>query len=165
MLKNIQGFIDYFEGVRRRTLNYLKTIPSDSLNWSPREGEFTIRDLLFHLTVTEKMFVGVFIRNKWKYEDNHADHKEDSLDQLIAYLEQTHIGAMNALRVVNDTELDQQRLTLEGTSLKAWRLLMMMVEHEVHHRSQLAVYLSLMGVQPPHIFGMGVEDVIARATG
>ena len=45
MLKNIQGFIGYFEGVRRRTLNYLKTIPSDSLNWSPREGEFTIRDL------------------------------------------------------------------------------------------------------------------------
>jgi uncharacterized damage-inducible protein DinB len=109
MLKDIQSFIGYFEGVRRRTLNYIRTIPSDSLNWSPREGEFTVRDLLFHLAVTEKMFVGVFISNKWKYENNHEDHKEDSLDLLVAYLEQTHVEAMNALRVISDTELDQQR--------------------------------------------------------
>jgi uncharacterized damage-inducible protein DinB len=38
-----------------------------------------------------------------------------------------------------------------------------MVEHEFHHRSQLAVYLILMGVQSPQIFGLGVEEVIALA--
>ena len=48
-----------------------------------------------------------------------------------------------------------------GHPVKAWRWLMVMVEHEIHHRSQLAVYLSLMGEQPPHIFGLGVEDLIA----
>jgi uncharacterized damage-inducible protein DinB len=42
---------------------------------------------------------------------------------------------------------------------------MAMVEHEIHHRSQIAMYLSLMGVPPPHIYGLGVEDVIALATG
>jgi uncharacterized damage-inducible protein DinB len=34
-----------------------------------------------------------------------------------------------------------------------------MTEHEVHHRSQLASYLTWMGVEPPDIFGLGVEDV------
>jgi uncharacterized damage-inducible protein DinB len=38
---------------------------------------------------------------------------------------------------------------------------MAMAEHDIHHRSQLAVYLSLMDVQTPHIFGLGVEDLIA----
>jgi hypothetical protein len=33
----------------------------------------------------------------------------------------------------------------------------------VHHRSQLASYLTLMGVDAPDIFGLGVEDV-ARLT-
>jgi uncharacterized damage-inducible protein DinB len=42
---------------------------------------------------------------------------------------------------------------------------MAMIEHEIHHRSQLAVYLSLLGVEPPQIYGLGVEDVIALATG
>lgn len=165
MLKDIQGFIGYYDGIRRRTLNYVKTIPADRLAWTPREGEFTLRDIVLHIAVTEKMFVGVVVKGKWKYQDNHADHDTDNLEQLIAYLEQTHTEAMEALRTVSDSELDQPRQTLENTPLKAWRLLMMMVEHEVHHRSQLAAYLAMAGVQPPQIFGLHIEDVIARATG
>ena len=42
-------------------------------------------------------------------------------------------------------------------------MLMAMCEHEVHHRSQLASYLTLMGIDAPDIFGLGVEDV-ARLT-
>jgi uncharacterized damage-inducible protein DinB len=49
--------------------------------------------------------------------------------------------------------------------VKTWHLLMAMIEHEVHHRSQLAVYLSLMGVQPPQIYGLKLEEVIALLTG
>jgi hypothetical protein len=36
---------------------------------------------------------------------------------------------------------------------------MAMCEHEVHHRSQLASYLTLIGIEAPDIFGLGVEDV------
>jgi hypothetical protein len=43
------------------------------------------------------------------------------------------------------------------------RLLLAMTEHEVHHRSQLASYLTWMGVEAPDIFSLGVEDV-ARLT-
>ena len=43
--------------------------------------------------------------------------------------------------------------------VRAWRLLLAMVEHEVHHRSQLASYLTWMGLEAPDIFGLGVEDV------
>jgi hypothetical protein len=42
---------------------------------------------------------------------------------------------------------------------------MAMCEHEVHHRSQLASYLTLMGVDAPDIFGLGVEDVARLADG
>ena len=44
--------------------------------------------------------------------------------------------------------------------IKAWRLLMAMTEHEVHHRSHLASYLTWMGVEAPDVFGLGVEDVM-----
>ena len=72
---------------------------------------------------------------------------------------------MQRVRAYPDSELFTARPTLNGPLVKAWRLLMAMVEHEIHHRSQLAMYLMLLGVQPPHIYGLGVEDVIARATG
>ncbi|MGD8402745.1 MAG: hypothetical protein PVJ21_03725 [Anaerolineales bacterium] len=48
----------------------------------------------------------------------------------------------------------------EEYPLKAWRWLMAMTEYEIHHCSQLAAHLSLMGVQPPSYlwFGRGRSD-------
>ena len=70
---------------------------------------------------------------------------------------------MNSLHGLNDVQLDQLRPTLNGPPVRGWRLLMAMVEHEIHHRSQLAVYLALMGVEPPQIYGLGVEEVMVLA--
>jgi uncharacterized damage-inducible protein DinB len=71
---------------------------------------------------------------------------------------------MEQLRTLSDADLYAARPTLNGPPARAWRLLMALVEHEIHHRSQLALYLTLMGVAPPQIYGLGVEDVIALAT-
>lgn len=79
----------------------------------------------------------------------------------MVHLEVSHSEAMTTLRTLNDTELYQPRPTLNGPPVKAWRLLMAMVEHEVHHRSQLAVYLALLGIEPPQIYGLGIEEVVA----
>ncbi len=39
---------------------------------------------------------------------------------------------------------------------------MAMIEHEVHHRSQLDSHLAAAGVEPPRIYGDGMEEVLAR---
>jgi uncharacterized damage-inducible protein DinB len=106
----------------------------------------------------------VATEGRWKYEGHESEQKQ-SLDELITLLETTHAETMEKLGQFPDQDLNEPRFgsKREGRPLKAWRWLMAMTEHEIHHRSQLAVYLSLMGVQPPHIFGLGVEDLIALA--
>lgn len=127
-------------------------------------GEFTCADILRHIASGEKMFVGVVTQSKWKYDGHGGDQR--SLADLLAHLDQAHREAMEALRSLPDSELDQTRPALEGnTQVRAWRWLMAMVEHEIHHRGQLAMYLLLMEITPPHLYGLGVEDLIARATG
>ena len=162
MIQSTTDFIKYFESIRRRTLNYIRVIPPDRLDWSPKEGEFTCADIIRHIIETEKMFVRVAMQGRWKYEGHEAGW-EQSLEALIAQLEATHVEAMEKLRQFPDQNLNEPRYGPKGDGhpVKAWRWLMAMAEHEIHHRSQLAVYLSLMGVQPPHIFGLGVEDLIA----
>jgi uncharacterized damage-inducible protein DinB len=34
-----------------------------------------------------------------------------------------------------------------------------MVEHEIHHRGQIYVYLSMLGVKTPPIFGLTSEQL------
>jgi len=48
-----------------------------------------------------------------------------------------------------------------GQSLAGWRLLMMMLEHEVHHRSQIDTYAGLQGWPVPDIFGRSAESIDA----
>ena len=110
------------------------------------------------------MFIGVAVAGDWRYAKPPEPAKA-SLAVAVAYLTANHTQAINQLRNLADAELDQPRPMLEGPPVKAWRLLMAMVEHETHHRSQVAVHLSLMGVEPPQIYDLGVEDIIARITG
>jgi uncharacterized damage-inducible protein DinB len=52
--------------------------------------------------------------------------------------------------------IDTPEATLSG-----WRLLMMMLEHEVHHRSQIDTYAGLEGWPVPDIFGRSAESIDA----
>ena len=160
MIQNTSSFIKYFESVRRRTLAYLQVLPAGQLDWAPKEGEFTCGDILRHLAASEKMFVGTVVEGRWRYP-GHQGSANDTLQALLENLNAVHQEAMQTLGTLPDAELDQTRPALQGKPVKAWRLLMVMVEHEVHHRSQLAVYLTLMGLQPPQIYGLGVEDILA----
>jgi uncharacterized damage-inducible protein DinB len=162
MIHHVDEFIAYFDGVRRRTLNYVRVVPADRVDWAPKSGEYTCGAIIRHLAAAEQMFVGVVVDGTWRYTGH--DHDPASLEDLVAELDQGHTLAMDKLRGVSDDQLAEQRPSLQGPPARAWRWLMAMAEHEIHHRSQLAMYLMLMDVPPPHIFGLGVEDVIALAS-
>ena len=46
-----------------------------------------------------------------------------------------------------------------GATLKGWRVLMMMMEHDIHHRSQIDTYAGLNGWDPPDIFHRSAETI------
>jgi uncharacterized damage-inducible protein DinB len=92
----------------------------------------------------------------------HERERGASLEQALAYLDACHATAGGLLAAADDDMLTAVVPPLEpgARPIKAWRLLMAMTEHEVHHRSQLASYLTWMGVEAPDVFGLGVEDVM-----
>jgi uncharacterized damage-inducible protein DinB len=160
MIHSVEEFIQYFDGIRRRTLRFARAIPPDRIDWSPGGEAYTCGDLLRHLVAVEKITICEVADGRWAAYPGHDRDLAGDLEAVIGYLETTHAEAMSRLRALPDSELDQHRAALTGHPLKTWRLLMSMVEHEIHHRSQLASYLTMMGVEPPQIFGLGVEDVV-----
>ena len=61
-----------------------------------------------------------------------------------------------------DTRLTEKIVDLDGGRVSVWRFLMAMVEHEVHHRSQLDAWMALAGTEPPQIYCYRMEDVVAK---
>jgi uncharacterized damage-inducible protein DinB len=160
MIASARAFADYFDGVRRRTVGFFRVIPADRMDWAPKEGEYTCGDIVRHVTATERMFTGAVCDGTWVYP-GHERAKAPTLAAALADLEAAHADCSARLRGLSESALATTRPALEpgAAPVRAWRLLLAMVEHEVHHRSQLASYLTWMGLEAPDIFGLGVEDV------
>ena len=160
MIASVSAFAGYFDGVRSRTRHFVGAVPSDRVDWAPRSGEYTVGDIVRHLAGCELMFVGAVVDGAWRYP-GHERGVAPTLEAALAHLDAGHAQAAARLRTLTDGALDETRPALEpgARPVRAWRLLLAMTEHEVHHRSQLASYLTWMGVDAPDIFGLGVEDV------
>jgi uncharacterized damage-inducible protein DinB len=160
VIASVREFAEYFEGVRRRTRQFCDALPADAIDWAPKAGEYSCGDIIRHLAASERMFTGVVADGVWRY-GGHEALRGATLAAAVALLDAEHAAARAALTHVADTALATERGSLEpgARPIRAWRVLMAMCEHEVHHRSQLASYLTLMGIEPPDIFGLGVEDV------
>jgi uncharacterized damage-inducible protein DinB len=160
MIGSAAEFVRYFDGVRRRTWAAVDRVGPELLGWAPRPGEMTCGEIVRHVAGAERFFVTKVV------EDRFTDDLDPraALDHAAtrALLEAVHREQMVRLQRLPDEALRASRRDLDGGTVKAWRFLMAMVEHEVHHRSQLDCYLAEAGVEPPQIYGWRMEDVMAR---
>jgi uncharacterized damage-inducible protein DinB len=39
-----------------------------------------------------------------------------------------------------------------------------MTEHEIHHRGQIYLYLSILGIETPPLYGLTEEEVLRRSS-
>lgn len=164
MITTIDDYLKYFESVRKRSLMYFNVLPPEQIDWALREGEFTCGDIIRHLGASELMWANVVTRGDWRYPGHERERGAD-LAGALAMLDACHQEAGAALRTLSDADLMAERPGLGGgRPIRIWRVLMMLAEHEAHHRSQFATYLTLLGIEPPQIFGMRLEDVIEKGT-
>lgn len=53
-IRDVDAFRGYWEGFRSRTRRVVDRIPDDRFDWSPREGAWTLADLVRHLASIER---------------------------------------------------------------------------------------------------------------
>ncbi|HJW94045.1 MAG TPA: DinB family protein [Thermoanaerobaculia bacterium] len=152
--------IDYFDRIRERTLKGVARIPPDRIDWTYQDGKFTFGDLIRHLAAIERwMFAENAMLRPSRYP-GHGRELADGYDAAVAYMKQMHDEAMPLFRAA---DLDARCVTPAGIELSVGKWIRAMIEHEIHHRGQLYMYLSMVGVEPPPIFGLKEEEVKARS--
>ena len=161
MIASVADFIRYFEGVRRRTWAVVDRLSPALHDWAPREGEWTCGQIVRHLAGAERFFVAKAADDRFTPDLDPGPWRSPAETREL--LESAHRDALARLRTLDAAALSAPRRDLDGGTVKAWRFLMAMVEHEVHHRSQLDSHLAAAGVEPPQVFGWRMEDVVDRA--
>lgn len=162
-IRDAAQFLAYFEGVRARTLRVVRVIPPDELEWAPRPGAWTPGDTVRHVAALER----------WMFAENAAGRPSryagcgrelaDGLPAVLAYMERMHAESVTIIGALSPEELARHTTTPAGTPITTWKWLRAMAEHEIHHRGQLYLMLSLLGVATPPIFGLTSEEVRERS--
>jgi len=162
-IKTIGPFLDYFEKVRARTLRIVGCIPSDKIEWTYREGKFTFGDLVRHLAAIERYMYAENARLRPSRYPGHGRELADGYEQTLAFMDMMHQESVDIFRGLTDADLLKKCVTPAGAPVTVWKWLRAMAEHEAHHRGQLYLYLGLLGVPAPPIYGLTSEEVRERS--
>ena len=155
----INSFIKYFENIHSRTMNVIKCIPEDKINWSPKIGKMTFGDIIRHLALAERyLFVGIA-----KFEVNQypgfEQGKVNNYRELIEYFVKAHQESMAMLKTMDNAELLKKITVPGGNQITMWKWLRAMIEHEVHHRGAIYCNLSLLDIKTPPLFGLEEKEI------
>ena len=159
----VTEFCSYFERIRERTLRAARCVPPDRIEWTWREGKFTFGDLLRHLASIERwMFAENAMRRPSRYP-GHGRELADGYDAVLQFMERMHAESMEIFRGLTDDDFAAKCVTPGGAEISVAKWLRSMIEHEAHHRGQLHLYLSMIDVPVPQIFGLTEEEVKRRS--
>ncbi len=155
--------IDYFDRVRDRTMRVAAYIPPEHIDWSYKGGKYTLGDILRHLGSLERwMFAENAQRRPSRYP-GYGRELADGYDATVEYLRRMHDESMVIFRSLSEEDLQQKCMTPGGAELRIGKWLRSMVEHEIHHRGQIYVYLGILGIAAPPIYGLTEEEVRKRS--
>jgi uncharacterized damage-inducible protein DinB len=162
-IQDLDIFLEYLGKVHQRTVRVVRCIPADKLEWSFREGKFTLGDLVRHMTATERyMFVEV-IQGKASRYTGCGEELARGLEEVLAFQERMHRESIDIISRLSAEDLNRKCATPDGASITVWKWLRAMVEHEIHHRGQIYTYLAMLDVPTPPLYGLTSEQVIERS--
>lgn len=159
-LLKMESFLDYYEKTRQTTLKVIEVIPPDKLDWTYKDGKFTIADLVRHIAAIERtVFAEVAIGNKPCYKGCKKDIV-DGYENIISYFNEMHAQSIAIFKTIKDESLPTKIKSLNGKEVALGHFLRALVLHEIHHRAALVIYLNLLGVETPPMIGLMEEQVI-----
>jgi uncharacterized damage-inducible protein DinB len=163
MITDIDSFLRYFDSLHRRTLRDIGALPPAAERWAPPvsgEGEnaWSIAEIVRHIAGTRVYFARAYRGEGWI-----AGWPVPITNSQSSWLPALEASAEEFRRRIEGTtpEWLTRKVPLIDTddAVSGWRILMMMLEHEVHHRSQIDTYAGLEGWTVPHIYGRSAEEV------
>ena len=162
-IRTIQPFLQYLNNVRERTMRVARCIPPDKIEWTYAPGKFTLGDLLRHIATVERYMWAETVCGRPSRYTNHGADLAAGYENVLSFVEKLHAESAEIFAQLSDEELQKKCTTPDGAQITKWKWLRLMVEHEIHHRGQIYLYLAILGVPTPPLYGLTSEQVRARS--
>jgi uncharacterized damage-inducible protein DinB len=142
----------------------LERIPESRLDWHPHDTSMPLGRLASHLADLPRWIDIVMTRDEYDLNTHvHEAPAMTSTDDLVARFDRNVSSARGALVDATDSNLSSPWSLRRGKD-ELFRLPRIgvlryfVLNHLVHHRGQLSVYLRMQGVPIPAIYGPSADE-------
>ncbi|MBS1771889.1 MAG: DUF664 domain-containing protein [Bacteroidetes bacterium] len=141
----------------------LERVPQDKLNWQPHEKSMTLGRLAMHLAELPHWFNRCIESDHFDFAAHpFKPNIPETHAQIMEEYERKLPPAVEALSKVTDAQMDElwslKRGDITVFTMPRVDYLLHAIEHMVHHRGQLSVYLRLLDVPVPGMFGPSADE-------
>ncbi|NRA38753.1 MAG: DinB family protein [Planctomycetes bacterium] len=161
----VQSIIEECVHEGKMTMHMLELLPQDQLGWRPHAKSFSLGQLALHIAVAP---AGI---SQWLQSD--AIHLKDislqvpegkSKERIIEKFHESQSLLEKNLRALSEEQLDQQWSfhMNDDQSYNAPRreiIRSLICNHLYHHRGQLTVYLRMLDIELPEVYGPTADTI------
>ena len=162
MPRIVDSFIAELEQEAATTRRVLERVPADKYDWKPHAKSFSLGALATHIANVPGSVAGILAEDTFDYGSVKG---EDTVEHsgLLAALDKSVATAKEALNGWDDAKAAALWKLVRGSEeiMAAPRIGMVraiMLNHWYHHRGQLTVYLRILNVPLPSVYGPTADE-------
>ncbi|MFZ0963412.1 MAG: DinB family protein [Terriglobia bacterium] len=162
-----EALLPEFDQEMAHTRKCLERVPDDKFDWKPHAKSMTVRQLTTHLALFPEWMVDTLAKESFDYAPvgggGYKPPVFNSHKDLLEVFDRDAAKARAALKGASDAQLMATWSLLAGgkTIFSMPRIAVlrgMVMNHMIHHRAQLGVYLRLNDVPVPAIYGPSADE-------
>jgi uncharacterized damage-inducible protein DinB len=148
------------------TKRLLERVPVDALDWQPHEKSMTMGRLAAHIATLPRMLSRALDSDEFDTAVLRAQAPPtDDVPAILAAFDENVATALELLKTQADERLmtiwrymDGEKLLFEMPRLAVIRFVV--INHMIHHRGQLSVYLRLKNVALSSVYGPTADEAV-----
>ena len=159
----VDSFLAEMDQEAQTTRRVLDRVPEEKLDWQPHAKSMTLGKLALHVATIPGNIAQALVKDTFEVGSFDQATAVNSKAELISALEESLKTAKQALGSFDDQKaMAIWKLTAGGKELmalpRAVVIRSVLLNHWYHHRGQLTVYLRLLNVPVPSIYGPSADE-------
>ena len=147
----------------KTTRRVLERVPSDQLAWRPHAKSMSLGELALHVAQVPGAIASWALEDTMNFSGAQKQGQAESTEQVLKAHDASMTKAKEVLGKLGDAGLqrDWQGKAGEATLFAMPKVALfrsIVLNHWYHHRGQLSVYLRLLDVPVPSIYGPSADE-------
>lgn len=158
----LQMALPSLKNEHRITRKVMEAVPADQSDYRPDRVSKTALELAWHIASAENFFLDGIANGEFNYQGGSRPESLRTAVDVAAWYGEAFQANFNR---VSEMSSDQLMKVVDFRGMfqyPAVIYLQFAINHSIHHRGQLSVYLRPMGAKVPSIYGESHDDAEAR---